>query len=654
MKTNFFIPLVALVTGILCSCFGAPFWTGISSILLSLISYFVLLFLSHNPIVSVRMALYHFIWFFFLFLGIGIMLTDLKACPNPSVIEGFENISCVRGKVIKVSTLSSGDNLLLEVNEIKDKKKGDFFIRNFYIHVFPDGKIFQPGDEIIIRNPEHFSSSKNRKLSRFIAPASNPVFYLTTASDNVKILKEGGKDFIFLPEHIRDRIIIKIENSSLNRPTAEFLISILLGDKEFLSSSVKESFNAAGISHVLALSGMHVGIISVMFLGLFFPFKIFGFRKTTYFLTLICIWLYAFLTGCEPSTLRACIMTSFVFSSILLQRKKSMLNALFCSLVIILIINPFSLFDIGLQLSFICVASLILLVEPLNRVDRHDHHLLYNLNSIFLVSIISTLSSWALISFYFKRIPLLFLPVNVLILPFFPIYLGIASVYLILLSFGIDFSFLAICLDKGYGLFISFCKYIESFRPANIVYQVDNIIVLTWLLFWFIFSWIIYKNKGYKRLAYVSSILILLLFVTPFFGSKPAPSLVINKDYYAIGLTHKSEREEKDIKFLPRNTYSTYSSGLYLIHSLDCPLTPEIINSMYEKIKDKELSHILIVGSGAKDFELSDNTLFYNFDSLVIHSSFRKEKEKELISKALSLGFDVHSLRFDGELELSL
>lgn len=173
---------------------------------------------------------------------------------------------------------------------------------------------------------------------------------------------------------------------------------------------------------MLALSGMHVSIIAGIILWLLFPFNLFGIYKWRYIATLPILWGYTLVTGLSPSTVRAAIMLTVVMTCILTERKNSAWNALLLAVFIIILFNPDSLYDIGLQLSFICVASLIFFAGPLNPIDQHKHNILYDIVSAILVTLSATAASWVLSSYYFGIFPILFIPANLIVLPLLPIY----------------------------------------------------------------------------------------------------------------------------------------------------------------------------------------------------------------------------------------
>ena len=209
---------------------------------------------------------------------------------------------------------------------------------------------------------------------------------------------------------MRDRIEILIEKSMLDRAVSEFIISILLGDKSFLSNDVRDSFNNSGVAHILALSGMHVAIIMGIILLLLFPLQLMGMRKLRYVIALALIWAYAFMTGLAPSTVRACVMTSFMVLALLTQRRNKAVNSLLASAFIIILVDPASVYDIGLQLSFLCVACILAFAGPLNTVSERYHPKWHAVTSSILVSLIATLGTWVLVSYYFKRVPCFFCP----------------------------------------------------------------------------------------------------------------------------------------------------------------------------------------------------------------------------------------------------
>ena len=155
-----------------------------------------------------------------------------------------------------------------------------------------------------------------------------------------------------------------IMNSSLSPPTRTFLLAILIGDDDYIDHTTREQFSNAGISHILALSGLHVGIISFIIWLLLFPLDYYHKRKLRLLLTIVALWFFAFFTGLSPSVLRATVMTTVVFGAFIFYRGQKALNSLGLAALIILVFNPLAIHQVGFQFSFITFIPSYLLLPP--------------------------------------------------------------------------------------------------------------------------------------------------------------------------------------------------------------------------------------------------------------------------------------------------
>ncbi len=170
----------------------------------------------------------------------------------------------------------------------------------------------------------------------------------------------------------------KIKNV-LDEKTASILIALLLGDTDFISDDVMESFREANMAHVLAISGMHISYL--IFIISRVSAQIMGKRKSYYF-TIFMLILYMFITGFSPSVVRATIMGIYILFSKLLHKNKDIPTSIACSALIILLSNPYSILDIGFQLSFAGVLGIELLNNKLE--DKKHSQIL----SIFFTQIL--------------------------------------------------------------------------------------------------------------------------------------------------------------------------------------------------------------------------------------------------------------------------
>lgn len=178
-------------------------------------------------------------------------------------------------------------------------------------------------------------------------------------SDFVKKTGEVKNIFIYI-----NRFLYSVRNSAKNRifinlapPHSGILSAILLGERQDMDKSLKDSLIRTGTLHIIAISGLHVGIIVFIFLGLFRLIEIP--RKIAYTLIIILIYSYALMIGQIPSVWRSVIMASVVLLGFVMDRDANILNTFSLSFLILSFACPNYLFDAGFILSFACIGSII-------------------------------------------------------------------------------------------------------------------------------------------------------------------------------------------------------------------------------------------------------------------------------------------------------
>ena len=216
----------------------------------------------------------------------------------------------------------------------------------------------------------------------------------------------------------RQQLLAHYEAQGLEGEQYAVVAAMTLGDKSALTKDVREVYAVTGAAHVLALSGLHLGIIyallSLLVVG----------RRWQMLSQLVCIlgiWAFAFLVGLSASVVRSAIMLTVYALLSLGHRDKMSLNTLAFTAILMLVVNPRSLFDIGFQLSFMAVAS-ILLWLPVFRGAFSDaylmeHRLLKWVWSMAGVSLAAQLGVAPLIAFYFGRFSTYFLLTNFIVVP---------------------------------------------------------------------------------------------------------------------------------------------------------------------------------------------------------------------------------------------
>lgn len=193
--------------------------------------------------------------------------------------------------------------------------------------------------------------------------------------------------------------------------------AILIGNKDLLDDKITRAYATSGAMHVLAVSGLHVGIIYVIFGYMLSFLKKNRWKKAIPFLLIALIWFYALITGGSPSVLRAATMFSFISLGSAFGRHLSIYNAIAASMFVLVAINPFIITEVGFQLSYLAVIGIIFLQPKIYRLYLPKNKLLDNIWAITAVSIAAQIATFPLGVLYFHQFPNLFWVSNLVVIP---------------------------------------------------------------------------------------------------------------------------------------------------------------------------------------------------------------------------------------------
>lgn len=235
----------------------------------------------------------------------------------------------------------------------------------------------------------------------------------------------------------RSQLLRRFAQHGLDDEQYAVVAAMALGDKSALTQDLKEVYSATGASHVLALSGLHLGIIytllSLMIVGR-------RWRMVSQILIILAIWAFVFLVGMTTSVVRSAVMLTTYALCSLGHRDKMSLNTLAFAAMILLMLNPMSLFDVGFQMSFSAVASILLLMplleRPLPQAFLLEHRLVRLVWSLVAVSCAAQIGVAPLVAYYFGRFPAYFFLTNLIVVPAATVILWLSVVILICPSFA--------------------------------------------------------------------------------------------------------------------------------------------------------------------------------------------------------------------------
>ncbi len=250
---------------------------------------------------------------------------------------------------------------------------------------------------------------------------------------------------------LRNQLVNTLSDKGLEQQELAIVSAMTLGDKSLINKELRSDYSRAGASHVLALSGLHLGIIYFVF-----SFMTARWRRRYHHwsrpvsegLILITMWSYVVLVGMSPSVVRAAIMMT-VYSLLSLQnRNRSSLNALAFTSIIMLIADPMILFNISFQLSFVAVAFILLYQGRIYSLIPSSTHPIVKWCWRFLsVSLAAQLGVAPLTAYYFHQISIYFLLSSLVVMVFTPLIIYLSLLFFLLMWLPVVQSLLVVPLS---------------------------------------------------------------------------------------------------------------------------------------------------------------------------------------------------------------
>ena len=292
------------------------------------------------------------------------------------------------------------------------------------------------------------------------------------------------------------------------------ITAILLGNDDTMDVDLKAGYSAAGVSHILCVSGMHVGII---FMILNFLLKPLDYSRRLRFLKSLlligAVWFYAALTGLSPSVQRSATMFTFMTAGGLLRRNVNVFHSLFASMFVLLLFNPLLIFEIGFEMSYLAVFGIVLfqprlaaLFAPKTRIGRYFWELI-------CVSVAAQLATFPLSVFYFGQFPNYFLLSNlsVMSLSFIVIVTGVtllAVSWWPAVAGGVGW-----ILTREIRLMNGIISFITAL-PGSVTDHLSVTLLQTVLIYGTIILLFLFLVKKIKTLNYCALSLIIVLLLT--------------------------------------------------------------------------------------------------------------------------------------------
>lgn len=254
--------------------------------------------------------------------------------------------------------------------------------------------------------------------------------HLSVSDESVSMSRLDKSKAYFLNQ--RGILLDRLADSGVDGDAYAVVAAMALGDKSALTHEIRDTYSVSGASHVLALSGLHLGIIYGL-LWLLLPHRRWPAVSQT--VILIAIWLYVLLVGMPVSVVRSAVMLTVYGILSIAHRNKMSVNALAFTAIVMLMCNPEWLFDIGFQLSFMAVLAILLFVPLFEDVFSakylQEHRWIRRIWGLVAVSVSAQIGVAPLIAYYFGRLSTYFLLTNFIVLPAAYLILGFSLIVLL-------------------------------------------------------------------------------------------------------------------------------------------------------------------------------------------------------------------------------
>ena len=346
-----------------------------------------------------------------------------------------------------------------------------------------------------IKNPNQFDYGKYLESKQIYAQ-------LYADASDIKIGFISEKNAWYYSSKLRTKIIQNLEKSNFNKAELNVAVALILGQQQEISPEIIRDYQYAGAVHILSVSGLHIGFVLLFVTFLLKPFPN---TKRGSFIKLIIIlsslMSFGLIAGLASSVLRSVTMFSFVAIGMYLRRSTNIFHTLLVSMLLILLVQPSFLFDVGFQLSYLALFFILWLQPLLAQLWKPKNKIATYFWDILTVSFAAQIGTLPLSIYYFHQFPGLFFVTNLIIIPFLSVIMGLGVLVMLLAAFDFVPIFLARLLEWSIYFLNKIINTIASleqfiFRDISFNWQ---LMLSLYLLIITVIIW--FKKPSFNRLA---------------------------------------------------------------------------------------------------------------------------------------------------------
>ena len=421
-------------------------------------------------------------------IGISFAQAPLKA---PSLTLASPATHSYRAYLLQApKRASQGRHYILQLKaDLRYTNKGEFApleerIRLLY-HSTPCP--FQVGDELWVRKPPKRlqTASPGTWYHRYVRSQEKKGIYFEDHASRKDLIPTGRTrgHFLWITAQKVKTFLKKGLQSHLSSTHSSLAIGLLLGDRNGLKPSLQQSFSSTGSMHILAVSGLHAGILFGIFLllGNFLPWRRHIYTNRLIF-ALIGLWSFAFVVGFSASVLRASILCTILAIGTWIGRRGHAFNSLCCAALCILLISPEALFALGFQLSFLAVLGILLLYEPLFSLISPTRRVPRLIWGSVCISLSAQVAVFPLLMYHFQLVSLISPLTNIILMPLLSIILPLSLAVAVLSGLTGLAGLLALILEPILG-FMTWWVEALGRLPLSHLYPLPCTLAQVWLLY---------------------------------------------------------------------------------------------------------------------------------------------------------------------------
>lgn len=407
--------------------------------------------------------------------------------------ENIRTIATVVGEAKETEYYYSYEIKINQKRFIMYVKKNNPEKLKYGMEIILEGKYIEPTED---RNYKGFNYKEYLKTKKI---------YGSFKAEKISVIKENNVNFILRISNNTRNKVIEIAKKILPQQTSSLLIGILIGERQYISEDITENFSKSSLSHILAISGSH---ISYIIIGITFILtKSRTSKKGMYIITILSLIFFIFITNFSSSVIRACIMGIIVLFAKIVYRKPDILTSISVSLLIILIDNPFTIKDIGLQLSYLGTIGIVYLNKPI--ANFLEKYMKKKIAKILAITISAQIMVLPVTVINFNNISTVFIISNIIAAPLTGgiILLGYANVLIGVISLDIA-KIIAILTHSLVQLLIWTAELTAKIPYSSITTITPHLITV---IYYYIFIYAILRKKLVKKASIIFLILIICI-----------------------------------------------------------------------------------------------------------------------------------------------